>query len=449
MKRQFFLFLFVLFASTSVRAQFEQVKTFLVLSQFAKAKEALDAIEKKGKATTKPEFNLAKAALLAGMSRSVQGDTAEKYLAESIEQFRKFQSADQVQNAPLLQDQAYSTVTFVYYGTLFNKAIALFNAKKYAEASENFAKTVEWSDYLIKTKQLASDFDTTLYLYAGASSQLSDNAKAAMSFYERLAGRKVAGKDYIDVYKYMSFMYFKNKDKAGFDKSMALGRELYPSESMFKVEELDFALDIEDESERIARLKEMSEKDPENARLNETYGRILFDKLNKTEVDNTTSEYAADEQKMLSLLNKAASSSSDDGISFFLMGKHFWYKSDRVRNQITDINDAIRKFNDAQKPDKSGKTPPPPKNLTAGRDSLRTQQASFMDQAIPYLLKAQPIMAQNHTKVRGGTQNYKLLIDDLVQYYGFKRQYAKTPAEKAKAEAEEKKWDKIYSEITQ
>lgn len=449
MKRQIFALLFVLFASSTVRAQFEQVKTYLVLNQYAKAKEALDAIEKKGKATSKPEFNLAKAAFLAGMARTVQGDTADRYLAESIEQFRKFQATDQAQNATLLQDQAYSSVTFVYYGTLFNKAIGLFNAKKYAEASENFTKAVEWSDYLIKTKQLASDFDTTLYLYAGASAQLSENPKSAMSYYERLAGRKVAGKDYIDVYKYMSFMYFKNKDKAAFDKSMALGRELYPSESMFKVEELDFALDIEDEAERIARLNEMSEKDPENVRINETYGRILFDKLNKSDVDPKTSEYAAEEQKMLALLNKAAIATPDDGLSYFLIGKHYWYKSDRIRNQITDINDAIRKFNDAQKPDKAGRTPPPPKNLTSSRDSLRAQQGQFMDQAVPYLLKAQPIMAQTHTKVRGGTQNYKLLIDDLVQYYGFKRQYAKTPAEKAKAEAEEKKWDKVYGEISQ
>jgi L-rhamnose mutarotase len=51
--------------------------------------------------------------------------------------------------------------------------------------------------------------------------------------------------------------------------------------------------------------------------------------------------------------------------------------------------------------------------------------------------------------VKGGTQNYKLLLDDLIVYYGFKRQYAKNNADKLKAEAEEKKWDKVYSEVTQ
>jgi hypothetical protein len=58
-------------------------------------------------------------------------------------------------------------------------------------------------------------------------------------------------------------------------------------------------------------------------------------------------------------------------------------------------------------------------------------------------------MAQSYTKIKGGSQNYKLLVDDLIQYYGFKRQYAKLPADKAKADALEKKWDKVYSEITQ
>jgi hypothetical protein len=70
-----------------------------------------------------------------------------------------------------------------------------------------------------------------------------------------------------------------------------------------------------------------------------------------------------------------------------------------------------------------------------------------MDKAVPYLLKAQPIMEKTYTKSKGETQNYKILVDDLIQYYGFKRQYAKNNVEKVKFEAEEKKWDAIYTKI--
>jgi len=449
MKRRLLLGIAILLGSTAVQAQFDQVKTYLVLNQLPKAKEALDAIEKKGKVTTKPEFHLAKATVLSGLMKSAQGEEAAKYLEESMAAYRLFMAADAAQIAPLLQEQAYGATAFSYYSTLFNQAIAHFNAKKYAEASTSFGKTVEWSDYLIKNKQLASEFDTTLFLYAGASCQMSDNTKGAMTYYGKLAERKVAGKDYLDVYRYMTYMHFLAKDNAAFEKSKALGKELYPNEVMFTMEELDFILEIEDEKERMARLDAKSASEPDNSKLNQLYGGILFDKLSKRDVDPTTAEFAADEQKMIALLGKAASALTEDGTPNFLIGKHHWYKAERVRNQIADVNDAIRKFNDAQKPDKTGKTPPPPKELTARRDTLRKQQEAFMDLAVPFLLKAQPLMAKTHTQVKGGTQNYKLLLDDLIVYYGFKRQYAKNNADKLKAEAEEKKWDKVYSEVTQ
>lgn len=449
MKRLPFVVLALLFATTAAQAQFDQVKTYLVLNQLPKAKEALQDIEKKGKATTKPEYFIAKATVLAGLMKAAQGEEAEKLLGESMDAFRRYLAADPENAAKLLEEQAYAATAFTYYSTLFNRAITEFNAKKYADAAKSFGNTVEWSNYLIKTKQLASQFDTTLFLYAGASSQMSENHKGALAYYEKLAERKIGGKDFLDVYRYMTYMYFLNKENAAFEKAKALGRELYPNEAMFTMDEMDFILEVEDEKEKMARLEAKVANEPENAKLQQVYGGILFDKLNKRDVDASTPEFAADEQKMIASLSKAAAAFPEDGMPNFLIGKHQWYKAERVRNQIADVNDAIRKFNDAQKPDKMGKTPPPPKELTARRDTLRKQQEAFMDLAVPFLMKAQPVMAQSYSKIKGGAQNYKLLIDDLIQYYGFKRQYAKLPADKAKAEAEEKKWDKVYSEITQ
>lgn len=449
MNRLYIAGIALVFASSAAQAQFDQVKTYLMLNQLPKAKEAIQDIEKKGKATTKPEFHLAKATVLAGLMKTAQGEEADKYMEESMSEYRKYLAGDAAAVATLLQDPAYATTAFSYYSVLFNRAIAHFNAKKYADAAKSFGSTIEWSDYLIKNKQLASEFDTTLYLYAGASSQMSEDHKGALGYYEKLAARKIGGKDFLDVYRYMTYMYFLNKDNAAFEKAKALGRELYPKEEMFTMEEVDFILEVEDEKDRMARLEAKMANEPSNAKLQQMYGGILFDKLSKRDVDATTPEFAADEQKMIAALSKAAAALPEDGMPNFLIGKHHWYKAERVRNLIADVNDDIRKFNDAQKPDKNGKTPPPPKELTARRDTLRKQQEAYMDMAVPFLLKAQPLLAQSYSKVKGGAQNYKLLIDDLIQYYGFKRQYAKLPADKAKAEAEEKKWDKIYSEITQ
>lgn len=204
---------------------------------------------------------------------------------------------------------------------------------------------------------------------------------------------------------------------------------------------------MEDANAKLVKLDAKVAKEPGNMKIAQMYAAILFDKLNERDVDVKTPEYAKDEEKMISLLTKTAEAMPEDASSTFYLGKHQWYKSDRIRTQIFDVNDAIRKFNDAQKPDKAGKLPPPPKDLTAKRDSLRKAQELAMDKAVPYLLKAQPIMEKTYTKSKGETQNYKILVDDLIQYYGFKRQYAKNNAEKVKFEAEEKKWDAIYTKI--
>ena len=72
-----------------------------------------------------------------------------------------------------------------------------------------------------------------------------------------------------------------------------------------------------------------------------------------------------------------------------------------------------------------------------------------MDRSLPYLLKAVPGIEKSSIKGKTELQNYKRLIDQLIEIYSSKRQIAKLPADKAKFEAEEKKWDAIYAKITE
>jgi len=44
-------------------------------------------------------------------------------------------------------------------------------------------------------------------------------------------------------------------------------------------------------------------------------------------------------------------------------------------------------------------------------------------------------------------QNYKRLVDQLILIYGDKKAATKVPADKAKFEAEEKKWNAVYTKI--
>jgi hypothetical protein len=117
-----------------------------------------------------------------------------------------------------------------------------------------------------------------------------------------------------------------------------------------------------------------------------------------------------------------------------------------MNNKISDINDKIRKFNDSQKADKTGKIPPPPKELTTQREEIRAKQLATYDKGLPFLLKAQPMLEKKISDKNVG-QTYKKLISILIDIYSSKRQLSKVPADKTKFEAEENKWNKEYDRV--
>ena len=430
----------------SATAQFEDVKKFLMLQQYPMAKQSLDGLANKPKANSKPEYHLAKATVSSHLMKSATPPESTKMREESVEAYRKYLELDP-NNTALVTDNAYRDAPINYYVSYYQEAIDNFNKEDYEKASNGFKSMVDWSDFLIKNKMMNFTLDTAANYLAGASHQNAKKYAEAATYYQRLADAKVGGDEYANVYKFLVSNSFEKGDMEAFQKYRLIGKELYPKEEFFGYDEMEFILGMEDEAEKMKRLEAKMAKDPNDMKLTQLYGNMLFEKLNDKEAVTTTPEYAAEEAKMMAALTKTATGLPDDPSSNFLMGKHIWYKSDRLRDKISDVNDAIRKFNDAQKPDKAGKIPPPPKELTARRDSLRQMQGAYMDQAVPYLLKAEPQMAKTYKESRQQTQNYKILVDDMIVYNGFKRQYAKTPAEKAKFEAEERKWDAIYAQI--
>lgn len=431
----------------SASAQFDDVKKYLMLQQYPMAKQSVDGLASKPKANTKPEYFLARATVLSHLMKTAQPPENTKMREESVGNYRKYLELDPANTGNLVTDNSYRDAPVNYYVSYYQEAIDQFNKEDFAKASDGFKNMVEWSDFLIKHKLLNYTIDTAANYLAGASHQNAKKYNEAAAYYARLADAKVGGPDYLNLYKFLMSHNFEKGDIASFQKYREIGKQMYPKEEFFNYDEMEFILGMEDETEKMKRLEAKMAQNPDDAKLSQLYGNMLFDKLNQKEANTTTPEYAAEEAKMMAALQKTAIAMPEDPSSNFLMGKHIWYKADRKRSQISDVNDEIRKFNDSQKPDKTGKIPPPPKELTSKRDNLRQEQGAYMDQAVPYLMKAEPIMAKNYGTNKQQKQNYKILVDDLIQYYGFKRQYAKTPAEKAKFEAEERKWDTVYSKI--
>ncbi len=160
------------------------------------------------------------------------------------------------------------------------------------------------------------------------------------------------------------------------------------------------------------------------------------------------SNYDEIEQKMIQMLSKAGDLLPEDGTSYFYIGDHFVRKAGRVDEEIRKVGEQIKKANANAKPDKTGKLPPPPKELTEKRESLKKAYDVEIEKGLPYLIKA----AEAYAKMPGikgmDLKNYKSVADLLIIIYGNKKNSAKQPADKAKWEAEEKKWNDIYSKIS-
>lgn len=446
--KQFILATFSLVVfMASANAQFEDVKKYLLLGQYPMAKQSLDALASKPKANSKPEYFLAKATILSHLMGTAQPPESMKMRDESIEAYRKYLSLDPANSENLQNDNAYRNAPINYYSSYYKEAFDLFNKSDYVNASTGFKNMVEWSDVLIKNKILAGPIDTTAIYLAGASHQNAKKYDEAAAYYGRLADAKVTGEDYSSMYKFLMSYHFEKGNIAEFQKYKQLGQELYPKDEFFGYDEMTFILNMENETEKFRRIEGKIAQEPNNAKLNQIYGSLLFEKLTARDVNIDAPEYKESEKKMIDALTRSAAASPDDPMPNFLIGKEYQFKSERVDEKIDGVIDEIRKFNQAQKPDKNGKTPPPPKELTARRDSLRTIQGQYLDQSAPYLLKAEPLMAKTYKNDKSTRQNYKILVGDLISYYTFKGQYTKNAAEKPKFLAEEKKWTDVYDKI--
>jgi hypothetical protein len=236
---------------------------------------------------------------------------------------------------------------------------------------------------------------------------------------------------------------------ASFEAIRKQGQQLYPKQEYFTYTDVDFIMEIQDMNKKFKKVEEKIARDPQNIDLIQTYGFLLFNRLNEDSAETKLSNYADQESKMIEMLSKAGVGKPDDGTSYYYAGSHYFNKALKIGDSIRNINDDVRRFNSTVKPDKTGKTPPPPKALTDKRDNFRKDQDAQFDKALPFLLKAQPAIEKAATKSKGDMQSYKKLIDQLIEIYSNKRQFAKLPADKTKFEAEEKKWDAVYSKLTE
>lgn len=447
MKRLLLSLMLTSFVFGSVMAQFDEAKNFLLLNQAKKAQESLTALMAKPKNAVKPEGFALKSSILAALYAEATEDAEkEKLLAESIEAYNKYLEMDPKKE--LVSQPPYNNAPIVFYSAYFNKGIKGYNKKDWEVAAADFKTTVFWSDYIIEKKLATMEFDTSANLLAGAAYQNGKKEDEAIPYFTRITDRKIGGEDNEFVYQFLMGYYFKKNDIANFEKFRTLGKELYPKSEYYNYSEMDFIMAMEDDEEKFKRIESKIAADPDNAELAENFGYLLFDKLNGADDAPAPANPAELEAKMLASLSAAGTAKPTDGKPFYYLGNHFINKAVKINQDIVAVTDEIRKANAAAKPDKAGKLPPPPKELTDKREVLKKAYDVEVDKGLPFLIKSAEAYGKNQNLTGIEKQNYKRLVDQLILIYGDKKASTKVPADKAKYEAEEKKWNDLYSKIS-
>ena len=435
MKRLFLAGSVALLSFGYIAAQdLDAIKTQVLLRQFKAAKTAIDKAVTVEKLAKKPETWALKSGIYASLATepTTPKEQIEGFFAESESALEKYKQIDP-QFALLLKDNAYSSGPVSLYNYYFKRGVEGFNEKDWKKSFKNFVSSVSLSDFLILTKIATIKMDTTSILYAGASAQNMNDDANAIKYFSRLANEKIVGSDYEFMYQFLVNYYMNQKDDANFGKYVSLGKLLYPGSKYFPAVEEDYA----------------NAKDPYYVNMSE--GEALFGKLYpKEERDTPQGGVTEMENKMIAAFNKVAEIKADKaGLAFTNIANHYINKGVGINKKINAVNDEIKIFNRAAKPDKKGKFPPVPKELTAKREALNAEYQVQTDLAILNYEKAAEAYGKKATLENIEKQAYKNSVNYLIELNAEKKAlYAKSkPAESAKYAAKEKKWNDIYSKI--
>ena len=218
-----------------VNAQdFTKVKTAYLINKFEEAKNEIDKVTADPKSLGKAETWYWKSMVYAGLSKDAAMRT--KYpnlLKDADDAFKKYIELDP--GFAQVKDKGAQGF-FDIYATSYNGGIKVFNEKKWDEAGKLFESAIYYIDMILKNKWTSASiaFDTSTVLYAAYSfqnaandSKLDEAAKAAKldqaaKYYRVLADNKVAGKDYVDVYKFLMSHYTATKNNELFKKYVAI-----------------------------------------------------------------------------------------------------------------------------------------------------------------------------------------------------------------------------------
>jgi tetratricopeptide (TPR) repeat protein len=442
----------------AIGQKYDDVKNLMILQQYDKAKEMVDKNWSNPKYLTKPEAYILKSTIYSTIGNMPdKGAAGIAMVEEGDKLYQEYLKQDAKKT--LIMEPAYTNTPIILYTNYINRGIGLYNNKDYKGALGLFEKSLYYSGFLNENKIAVMPLDTTGEILAGAAAQNigdEEHDKIAMVHYKKLADAKVAGEDGVTIYRFLARKSFDYEDIPSFNKYMELGKELYPKEEFFTYVEEDFLFSIENQEEKIARIRKKLAVDPENFKVQSAYGEYIFDQLNPKETDAVLPANSEElEKEMVTAFEKAAAIQPESPLAFMNLANHFMNKSIRTQNALADHQKMMRDKQKANTPEpvkgKPAPKPAPPEPADVEkRKELQAKYEMELAASGKYYESSVNIYSKDTELTNMEKQNYRNAVSYLIDINKELKNAAirdKKAADEAKFTAAEKKYMDLYAAL--
>lgn len=405
----------VLFATgTALFAQnLDDVQDRISKQKYGEAKEKIDKVLADAKNQKSANAWYYKGVVYNELAKDSTQDNSA-YRMEAYEALRKAQELDPKN---IMGELEQNWRLFDIYNHYLNTAIKKHNAKDYTAALSSYKTAFDVQQYINKkgfayNNQTLPALDTAMTLYAGSAAFLAKDTATGIQYFSKLADAKVSGKEYLEVYQLLVDYYNKKGDKANTEKYVALGKQMYPQNEYWVYYELQDPSLRTDKTKMLAKYEDIMAKNPQNTGLALDYAIELF---NYTYGGTKPADYKATQAKLDEAIRKAIDVNKTAEANYLMVQS--------ISNQIYDLQEAQRAIKGTKPEDVKRKNA-----LTADINKKYDEMVKYGETAAQQFSERGELKAVEKV-------NYKNVLNQLVNYYKFKKQTdkAKTYEDRAKA----------------
>jgi hypothetical protein len=447
MKKLIGVLAIMMLVATSFAQDFKKVQTNILIAQFDAAKTEFDKVvaKKQSLATTAEGYYWA-ARIYSGLNKD-----ATKYPNAYAELKKNIEAYIPLDPTFAIAKENGQDPFFDVYIRSFKDGAGGFNTKSWKEAAENFENAVKFSDIIYQNGWSTSKqpFDTTAITYAGYGNQNAGNIDQTLVYYKRLMDAKVVTPELLDVYRYVLIQLTNKKDKAGFEKYLAIAESAYPTEGWgeYKTEYIDKSYTID---EKVALFDQITS----NGKLTEVEYQMFGDMFmaGKTEDNEASQKYIL---KATEAYKKAFEMNPKNFAVAFNIGVGYYNQYIILDEQTSKNIRALQSLN-ANKP----AAPKDPKKKAAFDLAFKAQVDSVkklniaieaplqenVDKAIEWITKAFEVVKDKPNLVRAEKNVAGRAVDFLANLYSFKRDKTRGKDQKASDayDAQYNNYDKLH-----